>query len=189
MDFHTQPCQTSSGSEPQPFSKTSSLRKSDRKWDLHKDEIYRTYMQEDNSLLTTLERFEQRYGFKARLVTLQIFALLQRYKLPGFPIHLPILIHSVRKWKLKLKEWNFNKYVRTEEMMFVVAKSDERAGREGKNTAFLHEGTPIKNIKIEKFKRRKISHEKEDRYASMSKSIMLDLCAHVVTLIKEPPKQ
>jgi hypothetical protein len=88
-------------------------------------------MQEDNPLLMTKERFEQSYGFKARLVTLYIFAL-QRYKLSGFPIHLPILIHSVRKWKLKLKERNFNKYVRTEEMMLVVAKSDERAGREGK---------------------------------------------------------
>jgi hypothetical protein len=53
-------------------------------------------------------------------------------------------------------------------MMFVVAKANGRAGEEGKDTVFLHGGSQITSEKIEKFKRRKISNDREARHASMS---------------------
>ncbi len=62
---------------------------------------------------------------------------------------------SVRKWKMILDSWKFNKNVKTEEMLFVVAKAEKKAGEEGKETVFFYEGVEIKEDKIERFKRRK----------------------------------
>ena len=47
----------------------SSIRvKNERRWDSYKDEIYRVYMRENNSLNTTMCMIEEKYGFKTRLV-------------------------------------------------------------------------------------------------------------------------
>ena len=60
----------------------------------------------------------------------------------------------MRKWKQKLDEWKFNKNLRTDEMLFILAKGKKRAEEEGKDTHFLHEGVPIKRQKIERFRKR-----------------------------------
>jgi hypothetical protein len=79
MDQKAQPCQNPTKDESQSLSKTTRLFKNDLKWDSHKDEIYRFYIQEDNALLETKQRFEKIYGLKARLVTLPNFIFLQKF--------------------------------------------------------------------------------------------------------------
>jgi hypothetical protein len=44
--------------------------KKDQKWETHKEEIYRIYMKEDNTLKTTMQRIGPKLDFKAELVAL-----------------------------------------------------------------------------------------------------------------------
>ena len=62
---------------------------------------------------------------------------------------------SERKWKMKLKEWNFEKYVPANEMNFVVAKLLKRQADEGRDTVFFRGETQITTDRIENFKKRK----------------------------------
>jgi len=62
---------------------------------------------------------------------------------------------SLRKWKMKLKEWNFEKHLSKTDMAVIVAKSEKRLREEGKQTAFFHGGSQITLEKLENFKRRK----------------------------------
>jgi len=62
---------------------------------------------------------------------------------------------SERKWKDKLKEWNFDKNISNHDMSIVVAKSNKRARDDGKETVFFHGETQITPQRIEQFKRRK----------------------------------
>lgn len=72
-----------------------------------------------------------------------------------------------------LDAWKFSKNLRTEEMLFVVAKGEKRAGEEGKETLFLHGGTQITREKIEKFKRRRIAYPKQVDDVNARKQIQL----------------
>jgi hypothetical protein len=62
----------------------------------------------------------------------------------------------VRKWKEKLKEWNFDKNISASDMTIVLSKVEKRAREEGKDTVIFHGGTSITRERIEQFKRRKI---------------------------------
>jgi hypothetical protein len=64
---------------------------------------------------------------------------------------------SPRKWKQKLKEWGFEKYVGASNRQFVLEKLISRQKREGKDTLFFHGGTQIPANKIEAFRRRRNS--------------------------------
>jgi hypothetical protein len=44
--------------------------KKDETWEIYKEEIYRIYMKEDNTLKTTMQRIGPKLGFKAELVAL-----------------------------------------------------------------------------------------------------------------------
>ncbi|KUJ15238.1 uncharacterized protein LY89DRAFT_670738 [Mollisia scopiformis] len=114
--------------------KPSTLSKNNQKWDLRKEEIYQFYVEEKHTLPITMHTFEQKYGLKA----------------------------SMRKWKLKLDEWKFNKNIRTDEMLFVLAKGEKRAKHDGKDTVFFHGGSRIKRQKIEKFKRKSVANQQTD---------------------------
>jgi hypothetical protein len=65
-----------------------------------------------------------------------------------------VFFNSERKWKDKLKEWNYSKKLSEEEMKIVVAKVDKRT-REGKQTIVTHAGSSISKERIRNFKRRK----------------------------------
>ncbi|PMD60667.1 uncharacterized protein K444DRAFT_387287, partial [Hyaloscypha bicolor E] len=108
--------------------KSSRRIRNDEKWKSLKDEIYRIYMIEDNTLQNTMSTIFEQHGFEA----------------------------SERKWKDKLKEWNFDKNISSRDMSIVVAKSDKRARDNGKETVFFHGETQITRQRIEQFKRRKI---------------------------------
>ncbi|CZS97693.1 uncharacterized protein RAG0_06645 [Rhynchosporium agropyri] len=103
--------------------------RNDKRWNFHKDEIRRIYIEEDRTLQVTMRIIEEKYGFKA----------------------------SPRKWKMKLKEWNFEKYFPATIMSFAVAKTEKRKVDEGKDTVFFHGDSLIPSEKIEHFKRRKMS--------------------------------
>jgi phosphotransacetylase len=61
----------------------------------------------------------------------------------------------VRKWKEKLKEWRFDKYISASDMDIVVAKAAKRSRDEGKETIFFVGEAQILPDRIEQFKRRK----------------------------------
>ena len=69
------------------------------------------------------------------------------------------LFPSERKWKLKLKEWGFEKYLSTTAMKILVAKAERRALVEKKDTVFLHGKREIATERIELFKTRKCFRE------------------------------
>ncbi len=68
----------------------------------------------------------------------------------------PMRTYSVspRKWKEKLKEWNFEKNLTKNEMKIVVAKAERRITEEGKDTIFFHHGNIIPPAKVSTWKRR-----------------------------------
>ncbi|KAE8449896.1 hypothetical protein EG329_007373 [Mollisiaceae sp. DMI_Dod_QoI] len=109
--------------------KGATLARNDAKWELLKDEIYRIYMVESNTLSATMALIEQIHQFRA----------------------------SPRKWKDKLKEWGFDKNIKVteKEMQFIVSKADRRSTEKGKATAFLYkQERMIPPAKIETWKRK-----------------------------------
>jgi hypothetical protein len=69
---------------------------------------------------------------------------------------------------MKLKEWNFEKYLSDRDKRIIVAKAEKRA-RDGKDTVFYHGDTEITTERIENFKRRKVSKETEVEYPTAGK--------------------
>ncbi|KAF8853928.1 hypothetical protein BDZ45DRAFT_748090 [Acephala macrosclerotiorum] len=111
--------------------KGKALARNDAQWDSLKDEIFRVYIAEDHTLVVTISMIEQIYQFK----------------------------RSPRKWKDKLKQWNFEKNLSEKDTKILVAKAEKRAREEGKETEFLHHGVVIPPAKINNFKRRKTMDE------------------------------
>jgi len=70
-------------------------------------------------------------------------------------------VNSVRKWKEKLKEWRFDKYISENDMDIVVVIAAKRARDEGKETIFFLGEAQILPGRIEQFKRRKTSKNTE----------------------------
>ena len=68
---------------------------------------------------------------------------------------------SERKYKEKIKEWRFDKYVDSNEMNFIVAKGQKRRRDEGKETVFFRGQSEITSRKIESFKKRRPIDDKE----------------------------
>lgn len=65
------------------------------------------------------------------------------------------LLSSVRKWKMKLDEWGYQKYLSEQDVTILIAKADRRAKHEGKDTACLLNGLMISDSRFDNFKRRK----------------------------------
>jgi hypothetical protein len=63
--------------------------------------------------------------------------------------------YSARKFKEKIKEWKFEKYLTAEEMKFIAAKAETRARERGKGTEFYKHGAKINQKRIEKSAKRK----------------------------------
>ncbi|KAH7327109.1 hypothetical protein BKA65DRAFT_554674 [Rhexocercosporidium sp. MPI-PUGE-AT-0058] len=65
--------------------------------------------------------------------------------------------HSERKWKMKIKEWRFEKHIPAHEMMFMVAKSEERNAdaSDPKETIFVRGDIKVTPDRITNFKKLK----------------------------------
>ena len=72
---------------------------------------------------------------------------------------MPIMPCSERKWKEKLKEWSFEKYLPADSMKVIVAKANKRKLDEGKETVFFHHGVKVASTRIETFKKRKVTKD------------------------------
>ena len=77
--------------------------------------------------------------------------------------------YSERKWKEKLKEWGFEKYLSANSMKVIVAKSDKRKLDEGKETVFYHHGAKITSARIETFKKRKATEDMDVVWSNAGK--------------------
>ncbi|PMD31386.1 ankyrin, partial [Hyaloscypha variabilis F] len=111
-------------SSSQDPSKTVPNSRSD-KWNEHKDEILKLYIQQNNTLETTMQLIEGQGGPKA----------------------------SVRTWKSKLKEWNYEKYLTSNDMNIISAKAKKRKNEDGKETVFYHWDSEISFERIERFRK------------------------------------
>jgi hypothetical protein len=60
---------------------------------------------------------------------------------------------------MKLKEWNFEKYVPASQMRILVAKAEKRAREENKETVFFNGETQIDPQRFSLFKKRKSTKE------------------------------
>jgi hypothetical protein len=87
---------------------------------------------------------------------------------------LPIMtyIFSERKWKMKLKEWGFNRYMRAKDMSIVIAKVEKRR-EEGIETEIFHGETLIHPERLETFKKRKATKVNDVESPSAGKSPLL----------------
>ncbi|CZS88978.1 uncharacterized protein RAG0_00475 [Rhynchosporium agropyri] len=126
-----------SATSSRTLSRPSTRVKNDQKWDAQKDEIYRLYIEADNTLEATIQMIGETSGFKAR------------------------------KWKMKLKEWRFEKNLSKHDMEIIVAKARKRSRDESKNTIFFYGATQIRPERIENFKKRKTA---SDKYVVSSRS-------------------
>ncbi|KAK0113496.1 hypothetical protein ONS96_014359 [Cadophora gregata f. sp. sojae] len=105
------------------------LIRSDHDWDMYKNDIQMLYIYQDMSLQATMEVIESKYGFK----------------------------RSLRKWKSKMKEWDFIKHIPPNEMAFVVLKSEQRKAdsTNPKDTIFVRGDITITQERIANFKKLK----------------------------------
>lgn len=49
-----------------------------------------------------------------------------------------LILDSLRTWKMKLKEWGYEKHLSEESMKILVAKAEIRSQEHGKATEFIH---------------------------------------------------
>jgi len=81
----------------QPAANISTLEKNNQEWESLREEIYKIYMEENNTLSATMSKIEKNFHFKRRFVVFSyLLMLLTRHG-------------SGRKWKYKLNEWDYTK--------------------------------------------------------------------------------
>jgi hypothetical protein len=67
------------------------------------------------------------------------------------------IFYSPLKWKMKLKEWNFEKNLKKSQMDVLVAKAAKRSTDEDKDTVFYHGKTEISSQRVQNFKKRRLA--------------------------------
>ncbi|KAE9374329.1 hypothetical protein N431DRAFT_455105 [Stipitochalara longipes BDJ] len=135
----------------QNHNSTKAIRATDQEWESVKTEIEQLYIDQDKTLAATMQMIEENHGLKARQVPLVVSSMWPESLTGFFP--------SERKWKLKLREWGFEKYLSAAAMKILIAKAERRAVVEKKDTVFLHGKKEIAPERIELFKTRKAFRE------------------------------
>ncbi|KUJ17970.1 uncharacterized protein LY89DRAFT_34227 [Mollisia scopiformis] len=124
---------------------TSRRLKNREKWSSIKNEVHQYYIIEGKTLQETMVNFERKYSFRA----------------------------SLRKWKMQMKEWNFDKNMSKHDMAILVAKAEKRARDADKDTIFYNRGKEISSEKFLHFKKRRITEQIE--VASSSAATPIDI--------------
>ncbi|PMD29292.1 hypothetical protein L207DRAFT_642457 [Hyaloscypha variabilis F] len=119
---------SSTSQQPHPR-KLTTLERNNSEWESHKNEIRNLYIDQGKNLKETMQWFEHKRGFT----------------------------WSERNWKIKLKEWKFEKNVPAKEMNFMAAKARKRELEERKDTMFYRNGILVDGSKVEQFKKQKLS--------------------------------
>lgn len=164
-------------------SKMSTLERNNQKWNEHKDEIRRVYVDEDKTLRETMQLIEQDWGFKSRSASHNILLRLH-HVLASLKMHC-----SERKWKMKIKEWNFDKNIPAREMNFMVEKAEKRKLNEGKTTIFLRGGIEVPKEKFDQHKRRKVVREVTEPIVGKYQCIQELLLNFPITSARNPSKR
>ncbi|KAH7379808.1 hypothetical protein BKA64DRAFT_236943 [Cadophora sp. MPI-SDFR-AT-0126] len=115
--------------DPKTPAKSIRRERSDAKWESYKGEIQQLYVEQGMPLKRVMQALEAQHGFK----------------------------FSLRSWKAKMKEWNFEKNLPANEMAFIAAKADKRKADEGKDTVFFRGDIKIESERIDNFKKRKLT--------------------------------
>jgi endogenous inhibitor of DNA gyrase (YacG/DUF329 family) len=76
---------------------------------------------------------------------------------PGFEISHPLTNCSKRCWKIKMKEWKFEKNIPAREMSFMASKAIKRELEAEKETVFYRHGVLVDGSKVDQFKRQKLN--------------------------------
>jgi hypothetical protein len=102
---------------------------------------------------------KDKYGFAPRYAAcFDILNLLYSCKMSRSCLEnastLTYIWFSERKYKEKLKDWKFEKYLDATGMNFIAAKDESRARDQEKTTAFYNRGIKISSQRIEGFKKR-----------------------------------
>lgn len=124
---------TATGKSTTSYRASRGSRRSQKreKWASIKDAFHQLYVVEGKTLEYTMAEFERKYSFRA----------------------------SERKWKMQIKEWNFEKNINQKDMAILVAKEEKRARDEEKETSFYWRGKQIRPEKLANFKKRRIVEE------------------------------
>ncbi|CZR53411.1 uncharacterized protein PAC_03289 [Phialocephala subalpina] len=110
-------------------SKISRRTQKREKWASIKDEVHQCYVVQGMTLEKTMAAVEHKYSFKA----------------------------SLRKWKMQIKEWKFDKNISKAQMAILVAKAEKRARNGNKQTAFYYKGKEIRSEKLVSFQKRSMT--------------------------------
>ncbi|KAE9376305.1 hypothetical protein N431DRAFT_331094 [Stipitochalara longipes BDJ] len=108
--------------------KLTALERNNLEWKAHKEEIWSIYMDQDKTLKETMQWFEQERSFS----------------------------WSERKWKEKMKEWDFEKNIPANDTNFMAAKARKRELEDGKETVFYRHCKLVDHGKVGSFKKQKL---------------------------------
>ncbi|KAL9622637.1 MAG: hypothetical protein Q9160_002947 [Pyrenula sp. 1 TL-2023] len=118
----------STGESSMPHTKQGHVkfRHSAKEWGQHKDLIERLYLDEDKSVEETMRYLQEEGGFKV----------------------------GKRKFKSQLKEWGFEKNIKSSFMQLMLAKATKRKLEEDKDTKFRYKGRDILPERMSHFAKR-----------------------------------
>ena len=87
----------------------------------------------------------------------QARARLEVFPPPYLKLRSELMSSRERKWKEKIKEWQFDKNVPSKDVAFRAAKSQKRQLEESKETVFRRNGAVVDQTKVENFKKQKLN--------------------------------
>ncbi|KEF54517.1 uncharacterized protein A1O9_09684 [Exophiala aquamarina CBS 119918] len=115
-------------------------RHSPEEWNQHKALIEKLYMSEDRTVEDTIQVLKDQEGF----------------------------VTGERKFKMQLKEWGFEKNIRSSIMQLMLAKATKRKFDEDKDTRFRYKGRDILPDRLDHYAKR--SHVKDGKRVSPTAS-------------------
>jgi hypothetical protein len=136
-----------------PFGESSTLsatqrhvknRHSTQEWEQQKELIEKLYLDEDKTVEETMRYLKDKKGF----------------------------IVGERKFKMQLKEWGFDKNIKSSVMQLMLAKATKRKFEEDKGTKFRYKGRDILPERFSQYAKR--SHVKKGKRVSPSACKLLN---------------
>jgi tetratricopeptide (TPR) repeat protein len=130
-------------------------RHSPEEWEQQKELIERLYLDEDKTVEETMRYLKDEEGF----------------------------IVGERKFKMQLKEWGFDKNIRSSVMQLMLAKATKRKFEEDKDTKFRYKGRDILPERFSHYAKR--SHVKNGKSASPSACELLAPSCNLMKLTRQ----
>ena len=137
-----------------------------QEWDDVKDSFEELYFQEDTSLEVVKEAMKRDHGFEARYVKDFEVVTCRFCMSDGLRV---CARTSIRQYKVKIREWGMEKYLKARDMQILLAKRDERTRDRGVGTAFVFNDVDLEEDRINLFGKRRLG--KSGDYVSPSTSM------------------